>query len=54
MRVELEIINFSKLAKSLLSCITTKIATSNNRNGITSKKPYTVLSMQNVDVDPIG
>ena len=28
---------------------TTKIATSNDRNGITSKKPGTVLSMQNVD-----
>ena len=33
-----------------LSCRTTKIATSNDRKGITSKKPGTVLSMQNVDV----
>ena len=35
--------------KMPLSCRTTKIATSNDRNGITSKKPGTVLSMQNVD-----
>jgi hypothetical protein len=33
---------------------TTKIATSNNWNGITSKKPGTVLLMQNVDGVPIG
>ena len=33
-----------------LSCRTTKIATSNDRNGITSKKPGTVLLMQNVDL----
>ena len=32
-----------------LSCRTTKIATSNDRNGITSMKPGTLLLMQNVD-----
>jgi hypothetical protein len=37
-----------------LSCITTKIATSNDRHGITSKKLGTVLLMQNVDDVPIG
>ena len=37
-----------------LSCRTTKIATSNDRNGITSKKPGTVLLMQNIDGVPIG
>ena len=37
-----------------LSCTTTKIATSDNWNGITSKKPGTVLSMQNVGGIPIS
>ena len=32
------------------SFTTTKIVTSNNRNGITSKKPSTVFLMQNVDL----
>ena len=37
--------------KNLFGCRTTKIATSNlNWNGITSKKPGTVLLMQNVDL----
>jgi hypothetical protein len=31
-------------------CRTTKIATSNDWNGITSKKPGTILSMQNVEL----
>ena len=38
----------------MLSFRTTKIATSNDKKGITSKKPGTVLSMQNVDGVPIA
>ena len=34
----------------VLSCTTTKIVTSNDRNVITSKKPGTVLLMQNVNL----
>jgi hypothetical protein len=34
----------------LFGCRTTKIATSNDWNGITSKKPGTILSMQNVEL----
>ena len=40
---------------TVFSCRTTKIATSNDWNSITSKKPGTILSMQNVDgVDGAG
>ncbi len=35
---------------STFGCRTTKIATSNDWNGITSKKPGTILSMQNVEL----
>ena len=41
-------------ANVIFGCTTTKIVTSNDRNGITSRKPGTVLSMQNVDGVPIG
>ena len=48
------IFGHNRFIKRKLSCRTTKVATCNDRNSITSKKPGTVLSMQNVDDVPIS
>ena len=43
-----------QLLKLIFGCRTTKMATSNDWNCMTFKKPCTILSMQNVDGVPIG
>ena len=50
----IKVIRDYKVEKIAFGCRTTKKATSNERNGIKSKNPGTVLLMQNVDGVPIS